>query len=108
MNLQGNWEGPKLNEPYEDGTTPKHPYCHSGFQIHDTSVSVMLGYGTTSLLHRFPTFQDRVISSSGVKNSMKNGYFYHRDFSKCRSLFTHWSGCTSEENGDNTCTAAKD
>jgi hypothetical protein len=108
MNLQGNWKGPKLNEPYEDGTTPKHPYCHSGFQIHNTSVSVMLGYSTTSLLDRFPTFQDRVISSSGVKNFMKNGYFYHRDFFKCRSLFTHWSGCTSEENGDSNCTAAKD
>jgi hypothetical protein len=68
----------------------------------------MQGYGTTSLLDRFPIFQDSVISSSGVKNSMKNGYFYHRDFSKRRSLFTHWSGCTSEENGDNTCAAAKD
>lgn len=108
MNLQENWEGPKLNGPYEDGAIPKHPFCYSGFQIHDTSVSVMLGYGTTSLLDRFPTFQDRVISSFSIKNSMKNGYFYHSDFSKFLSLFTHWSGCTSEENGDNTCTTAKD
>jgi len=108
MNLQENWEGPKLNGPYEDGAIPEHPYCHTGIQIHDISVFVMLGYGTTSLLDGFTTFQDSVISSSGVKNSMKNDYFYHSDFSKCRSLFTNWSGCTSEEKGDNTCTAAKD
>jgi hypothetical protein len=31
----------------------------------------MLRYGTTSLLDGFPTFQDSVISSSGIKNSMK-------------------------------------
>jgi len=108
MSLQENWEGPKLNGTHENGTITKHPYCRTGFQIHDTCVSIKLGYGTTPLLDRFPTYQDSVISSSIVKNSAKYGYFYHRDFSKCRSLFTHWSGCTSEENGDNTCTAAKD
>jgi hypothetical protein len=69
MNLQENWERPKLNGPYEDGTTPKHPYCRASFQIHDTSVSVMLGYGTTSLLDGFPTFQDSAISKFHEKLS---------------------------------------
>jgi hypothetical protein len=84
MNVQENWEGPKLNGPYEGGTVPKHPHNHSGCPMLDTRVSVMLGYGASSLLDRFLTFQDSVISSSGVKNSMKIGYFYYKDVSKCR------------------------